>query len=326
MKVPLKKSPLFESQAGYILGLVLVFFVIFTILGLSFIRLGGYEQLQAVQALNKANAFYNAESGIQKGLWLLNRVSTGQASYSDATVTVVFDSANQTLTAVGQSGNASSTIQVAVDQDNPFRHIISYQDKLELNESQVTLSYVPGAEPKQTLHFPVPDMAYYLSIADTFIDLGGTGEIHLLGDTLYGIIYVNGKIRVQNGTVVYGSLVATNDVKFDGPSEIYAQQVPVSNPYYPAYFPAVISGDSVHAEITGTPEQVIHGAVYSAGEAEERGGLWTGPVVADEVEIKNNSTLTDLGSAIYYVHPPGFIYPGNIMGDTTIKPGSWQKL
>lgn len=312
-----------EDERGYILGLVLIFFVIFTILGLSFVQMSGYERLYASKHEDNMRAFYYADAGLQRGLWLINKVSKEAASFEDSTVTVVYDTTTNELISTGYSGGATYTLKVIVEQDNPFNHIVSYQTNLLLGDN-ATVSHIDGAEIIQTNHFPVPDMDYYQSIADTVIDLDGTGEVKFNGDTLYGIVFVNGKVRVQNDTVIYGTLAATNDIKFAGDSEIYSQQVPGSDP--PQYYPAVIASGAEQVEVEGTPTQQVYGAIYSSGQVIQIGGQWTGPVVADDVDIRNNSTLSDNGEATYYGQPPGFEYPSGSSGDYQIKSGSWQKL
>lgn len=321
----LKKTPrILQEQDGFTLGLVLVFFLIFTIIGYSYIQLSALEGFHVINYYEKVKAFYYAESGINKGLWLLNQVSIEQVTFSDSTVSVVYDTTNKAMVATGMAGNANYSIRISTEQDYPFRHVISYQSTMDFG-SQAELYFVPGADTMQTLHFPVPDMTFYQSLADTIYDLGG-GSVTFEDDTLYGIIYVNGEVKVHHGFVLYGSLIATGSVKFAGKSEIYAQQVPITSPYYPAYYPALIGSNAEPVEIIGTPTQIIYGSVYTSGLVDVRGGFLTGPIVGDNVRIRNNSTISDLGSSIYYIHPPGFIYPGNIMGDWIIKSGSWEKI
>ncbi len=114
LKVKYQGLKIVAEQRGYILGLVMIFFVVFSIMGLGFIHMGGLERLQTSKYSQKEKAFYHAAGGIHKGLWLVNKVSNLAATYSDATVSVVYDSVGFILTATGQAGGAQKTIRATL--------------------------------------------------------------------------------------------------------------------------------------------------------------------------------------------------------------------
>lgn len=315
------KFHVIEAQSGFILGLVLIFFVIFTILGIGFVQLGGSDRYQTQKHYQKLRAFYHAEGGIQKALWLLNRVSTAKASYSDKSVSVVFDPTTKKLTATGKAGSAQSSILVTLEQDHPFRHIVSYQSSFKFDKSKTSISHISGAEPKKTSQFPLPDLNYYQSIADTFIDPGKKGEAKLSGNKLNGIIYVKGKVKIKKSTVIHGTLVATSKITFEGTCEIYAQKVSSSSSSS-VYYPAIICAASI--DFKKSKSHIIHGAIYASEDLKADGGFYTGPAIANNVQFKKNSTLSDSNSNKYYGQPPGFIYPFKSKGAWRIKSGSWQ--
>ncbi len=103
------------EQRGYILGLVMVFFLVFTIMGLAFIKMGSFESIHAVGHYQKLKAFYYAEEGIYKGLWLANKVSGLAATYSDANVSVTYDSVTLVMRAVGTAGDVQDSIKVTLE-------------------------------------------------------------------------------------------------------------------------------------------------------------------------------------------------------------------
>jgi len=76
--------------------------------------MGGLERLQTSKYSQKEKAFYHAAGGIHKGLWLANKVSNLAATYSDATVSVVYDSVGFILTATGQAPNAQKKIRATL--------------------------------------------------------------------------------------------------------------------------------------------------------------------------------------------------------------------
>ncbi len=118
LKVKYPGLKIVADQRGYILGLVMIFFVVFSIMGLGFIKMGGLERLQTYKYSQKEKAFYHAAGGIHKGLWLANKVSAAAATFSDSTVSVVYDSVSFILTATGQAAGVQKTIQVTVTTSN----------------------------------------------------------------------------------------------------------------------------------------------------------------------------------------------------------------
>ncbi len=116
-----RKAGTLKDERGYVLGLVMVFFVVFTILGLAFIKMQGFERLHVFNYDQKTSAFYRAEGGIYKGMWLLNTVSKAAATFSDATVTVVYDSVNKEMKATGIAGSTLDSIKVSVVEDGIFK-------------------------------------------------------------------------------------------------------------------------------------------------------------------------------------------------------------
>lgn len=102
------------QEDGYILGMVMVFFVVFTILGLAFLKMSGFEKLAVSRQYHKTRAFYHADGGIHKGIWLLNNVSKAAATFSDATVSVSYDSVNLIMKAIGSSGGRQDSLKVTL--------------------------------------------------------------------------------------------------------------------------------------------------------------------------------------------------------------------
>ena len=115
LKLKAKRLKLVAEQRGYILGLVMVFFVVFTIMGLAFIKMGSFESIHAAGHYQKLKAFYYAEEGIYKGLWLANKVSGLAATYSDANVSVTYDSVALVMRATGTAGDAQDSIKVTLE-------------------------------------------------------------------------------------------------------------------------------------------------------------------------------------------------------------------
>jgi len=110
-----------KRETGYVLGLVMIFFVIFSIIGLSFVKMGGFEQLHTVNYYMKTKAFYQAEAGLNKGMWLLNHVSKAAATFTDSTFSVIYDSTKNEMLSIGTAGSFQDSIQIAVTKDGIFK-------------------------------------------------------------------------------------------------------------------------------------------------------------------------------------------------------------
>ncbi len=94
----------------------MIFFLVFTLLGLAFLRMAGDERIHVHNYQDHLKAFYNAENGIYKGLYLLNKVSKAAATFSNDSVIVAFDSTNLIMTAEGISGTVHDSIKVTCRQ------------------------------------------------------------------------------------------------------------------------------------------------------------------------------------------------------------------
>lgn len=311
-----------ERESGFVLGLVLIFFLIFTIIGFAFIGLARHEQLQVRKHYARLRAQYFAEGGLHRALWRLNRLSANQVAFSDDNLTVVFDREANQITATGKFGNARFRIKISVESDHPFRHVLSYQSKLIVDKKAI-LTYSSGAEPRMYKPLPVPDLDYYKVLADTVVNTKGKGTVKLKNKKFNGIIFVKGKALLEGGNVINGAVVATKKIVLKGSNEIYAIKVGGASFGYPA----LISGEEIviHKAHKGQPQRVA-GVIYATKKVELEGGMYSGPIMSDRVKLMKHATVSDSESKTYYVQPPGFVYPVKKTGTWRIKPGSWQRI
>ncbi len=117
-----------RGEGGYILGMVMIYFIVFTLIGFSLLKMGGLERLAASSSYHKTRAFYHAEGGIHRSLWLANKVSRTAASYSDSTVTVVFDSVNLEIKATGLSAQKKDLIKVTLTKSGGRYNIAAWEE------------------------------------------------------------------------------------------------------------------------------------------------------------------------------------------------------
>ena len=305
-----------KSEDGSILGMVMIFFLILTIIGTAFLSMAAQEGKLSIQNVQRTQALASAESGINIGLWRLNHGPDSQGTFSNGSMSVTYDSVAQILTSTGTSATVSKTVSVELWRDNPFNHIVSYQTQLDT--SNYTLNHLKD---HGISHFdPLPEVnnAYYDSIASIY-------GFHHVGDTSFsapidtGIHFIDGNVTMKNGSSLFGTLFVTGSIKFLGTVSIQAQQMPDSSLYYPA----IVVGDTAETDILGTPLLIIKGAVFSTGFVNFKGDTLTGPIVANKVVLKSGVVITDFGDEKYYKYPPGFLGPDIYDWEKYIKKGSW---
>ena len=335
MGAPEAKTPgskrwglLLRSSAGYALPMVLIISFGLTISGMAFLTIPDGERRNIRTSTHEKQALYFAEAGIRKALWRMNQGpieemaqwatfsdSTMSVTYADVDSTVDVDS-TQILISVGNAGGKIDTIRVEVHIDPPSDHVGSYTDAWS---NDGNLVFPEGNGPAQFQVLPTVDMGYYLSIADSVY----YGDQSFDDSLSAGIHFIYGKATIRDGTVLDGSIVATDRVNFKndtGNATISAQQVPAGSFYYPAYYPAVITlGADDDVESGKKLALTIKGLVYSAGEVCFKGCELRGPIIATDIDLRTDCTVTY--DSTYALRPPGFTWPA---GSFVAEVGSWS--
>lgn len=228
---------LLKEEKGYVLGMVLIFFLIFSIIGLSILEMAGDERVFAARYSHKVQAFYNAEAGINRGIWLANKVSLSAATFSNSTVNVVYDSTTKIMTATGTSGQNERIVRVTLQGSGgediwPY---VLYSDTQGIeftkgdgeikgdihSNTSITISGhdVDGDQTvaPPAVDVPTVDWDYYKQAA---IAQGKYRTGYLILNTSYetgdGIWYCEGPIYMWNYEGLEGTLVSRNSVYLFG--------------------------------------------------------------------------------------------------------------
>ncbi|MDD5766765.1 MAG: pilus assembly PilX N-terminal domain-containing protein [Candidatus Marinimicrobia bacterium] len=304
-----------KSEDGSIMGMVFIFFIILTIVGTAFLTMASQESMLSAKQYHRTRAFYRAESGMNIALWRINHGADSYGTFSTDSVAVEFDTTTHILSAVGNSGSTSQTLQVELFQDHPFNRIVSY--RTDLDTSSYYLDNMRGHDIETYYEVPQVDMPYFSSIADYY----HTGDISFSGLMPAGIHYINGNVTMKNGTVLNGTLVVTGSIKFVGSVTINAQLIPDTTIFYPA----LVTGDTAHtSEVDGNPNLIINGAVYSSGVVDFKGQEISGPIIANKVILRSGVKIDDHGVDKYYHYPPGFITEDHFDWEKRRVKGSWR--
>ena len=306
-----------KDESGYILQVVMVFFFIMTILGISILHMASQEGIQTIHYEQRARALYQAQGGIKKAIWRINHAGNWAGSFTNSEHSVTFDSTIQKLTAIGYSNNIERSIEVILEHDHPFRHIISYND-LSTGWGTITI-YTDGHGTQQCNDFPAVDLNYWDSIADYHY----TGSHVFQNIVPSGIHYVDGDVNFGNASMINGTIVASGSVRLSGNAIISSAQMPGCENYYPA----IVSGDSVYSQSEGWFSGVaVFGAIYASSFLELKTNYSTGPLVAPSISLKSLTLIWDLGLRRYYSYPPGFESPEGKDWYQIEKYGTWRMI
>ena len=326
-----------KEQNGYILGLVMIFFVVFTLLGLAFLRMAGDERIHVHNYQDHLKAFYNAENGIYKGLWLLNKVSKAAATFSNDSVDVSFDSTNLTMTAEGISGSVRDSIKIYLQATWPYV-LYSDTDILQMTKGSGTITgdvhsnfdvdidagnftlIGDSTEVIPNIAVPTIDWSFFETKAKD-VSQYSTSDIDFTagGSPYSGVWYTTNKANIQKDATINGTVVAEGAVGIRENTTVTAT---------PSNYPAVIakknSGGAAFFQENGVQ---ITGFIYSGEEIKFEGDdfiLNGGLVAATKIHnadgvsqtiTRDTDYLTDLLGVIF-TSQPGLVY-------TITK---WEKL
>ena len=307
-------TEIIKSENGSVLGMVLIFFLVMTIIGIALLTMASQEAVLFEKQLDKAKAFRMAESGIDIALWRINSGSNYLGTFSNDSISVTYDSTSMVLNSTGTSGSHQQTLSVNLYEDHPFNHIVSYSGTLDT--SNFSMDVVSGHEVKSFDALPTIDLNYFIGIAD-HID---TTDMTFQAASLNGIYVVLGDVTMKNGTVLNGTMVLTGSIRFIGHVEIHAQQIPDTNIYYPALV-ALDTSQTLESEIYGFPNLIVEGAIYCSNFVILKGGTISGPIVAKDIVLMANVEIDDEGSDKYYNTFPGVEEEEKL--DKYIDRGSW---
>jgi hypothetical protein len=308
-----------SDQSGSALVMVMIFFLIFTVIGTAYLSLSALEASSSVAQVQRARSFIFAESALSQSLWRLNHGSDLLGTFDQDSLTAIYDSTTYLLTAEGKVGNTTCQLQILLQNDHHFNHVLSYTDDLDTNKYKI--NHLPGHEIKQFTSLPdiVQVLNYYYSIADYKY----TGDQTFQGTMSSGIHFVEGEANLKNNTVLHGTIIATEMVKLLGSVTIIAQKVP---PDSTSYYPAIIAGDTAKTEIDihTNPQVTIFGAVFATGKIFIM-GMATGPLIAPEIKLRGPNEINDHNDPFLYSIPPGFNLIESESLQKIIVRGSWQE-
>jgi hypothetical protein len=165
-----------------------------------------------------------------------------------------------------------------------------------------------------TIECPTFNFEYFKMLATA-----GGGDV-LVGDQTWntvidppsGIVCVDGNVKILNGAIIKGSVVATGEIDMQGGHVIH--------------MPIVIAGEtmpslmSINSDVSVRSGQTLYGFVYAKGDVMINGGdtIYGGVIAGGIVDARNDWVVYPGDGEI----PPG-INPGDGGEVTRIRIGAW---
>ena len=120
------------NQKGAILGIVLIFMLIFTLMGFGLLNLSAVDAVEVVKAVQSTQAFWAAEAGLEKAKWHLKIDKSWNNSLDDSfgngSYIVILENAGSdevTIKSTGTINNQDRAVEVTIDFSWP-EEILNY--------------------------------------------------------------------------------------------------------------------------------------------------------------------------------------------------------
>ncbi len=333
--------PSATNEQGYVLGLVMVFFIIFSLMGLAIVKMGSHESVQAVNQYDRVRAFFNAEAGIHEGLWRINKVSNAAGTFADATVTVVYDSVGLVLTATGSAGSIQDSIRVTLNTTGgtssggwPYA-IFTDEDELRLDEGSGTVTgdvhsnydvdkdndyTVNGTITEGTPNVTPPTITW--SFFETAaVSAGQFSSSDLIftsaGSPYTGVWYTEDDAKIYSGAIINGTIVAEDKIEFEGDN--------ASLTATPSNYPALLCQNDI--EGYSSNNIAITGLVYAADHFDKDFANFTltGAIIALDEFHHYSQNFVVTYDATYTTNVAGTDI-GGVSGGTTLTIATWEDL
>ena len=282
-----------NSESGVILPIVLILMLALTITGLAFLNAGVMENSLVRRQIDKDQAFYLAEAGIEATIWQFNY---GDFPWPDPPWTE-------------ENGDVTRGPEVLDDlQDNSVGdYKVTVERKDESDPRIISTGYVPSIEAEGRVEKTVgvellknrhPIFDYLIASGDGILAEG-------LDTRIEGDIYTIGNITIQEATVT-GNATATGSVINTGTitGEITedAEELPfpqLDREYWEAEANLVIEGDLLIADNPGYP---VEGVIYVKGWVKLSNSTLVGPgtIVAESwIKVEEQCQVgTSLDNAV----------------------------
>lgn len=305
-----------KTEEGSILGIAMIYFVIFSITGMGMLAFAAYFRLDTQDQSHSYTNKYAIESAVNVALWRANSGSDSLANYEDNGVTATYIDSTRILTVSTNKWNQSYQLTAEFKPIHPFGRSLSYTGQMDT--SRGTINYLFDHRPFKFAFLPTIDTAYYRQNAVQI----HTGTSSYNSALPPGIHYIDGGlVRMRSGSSLDGSLVVVNggQLEFPGNSNAIIRSIQDTNG---VWIPAIIFDST--ATFTSFKRRItVDGPVFSERDLRIL-GTFTGPIVAPDVTNWTWGTIDDQSNEQYYTWPPGFGDLYSYDWPKKLKPGTWS--
>lgn len=300
-----------KREEGTILGIAMVYFLIFSLMGLAVLTLAAHCHHNVLDEVHALKNRYVVESMVNLALWRINQGPDSLADFTMNGVTSQFIDSTMMLIVSTSQWWKPYNVSVELKFDDAFHNPISVTGSIDT--SNITMPH--GFEFQTVDSIPQIDLNYYYQHADSIYY--GNQSFEDTWDP--GIHYIDsGTVTLRNNFHLLGTLVVIKDLKVVGTNVLIQAGQDSSG----TYLPALIVGDSVSS--TSITDITIEGAIYSLGALNINKGLLTGPIISTNLVVQNSLTIDSTGAEQYYSYPPGFDIPAISSINKSMITGTWR--
>jgi len=306
-----------HNEEGSILGIALLYFLIFSIIGMTVLELTNFFRLDSLGESHFYENKYAVESGLNVAIWRANTGEDSLANYDNNGVISEYIDSTRILTVSTSTWNLPYEVIVELKPVHSFERIESYTTKVDTNKG--TINYMFGRDPLKFIYLPDIDTAYFRQNAVQI----HTVDVNYNSALTAGIHYIDGAtVELRSGASLTGSLVGVNNAqirfKKNGATTIHA-----GTDTGGVYLPVIVTDSS--STVTFDKRQFVNGAVFMERDRNINiDGTFTGPIIGHRLAMKKSGIIDDQDSDIYYVWPPGFGDLYSYDWPKMIKKGSWR--
>ncbi len=303
-----------KQEEGSVLGIIMVYFVVFSLTGLAFISLADQVHLKNIDAIHDYKNQCVVESAINEALWRMNNGPDSLASFQDGALSSTYNETTMTLTVSTDQWDRLFEVSLEIELNHIFNNTFYTSIPIDTSDPAITI-ISDDVVVQQADSLPTLDTNYYLQNAVGIYPTGATFSSTLTN----GIHYVkSGVTELKNNTYLEGTLVVLGHLKVVGSNVVLKAGQDTSG----AYLPALIVADSVTT--TDITNITIEGAIISYGVFDIKSGLITGPFIGNDLNVQTSLIIDDQGSDQYYSYYPGFESQDTTASEKIIQKGSWR--
>lgn len=275
---------------------VLMVFVIFSFTGVAALNVSMLSQQTSHETINNIRLQYAMETSINKGLWRINNGPDSLINMNADGISTVFDPNLQTLCVKVDKFQMESEVLLDLSEDTHFDRALASDAAIETNG--VTPDMDVENQSRSFSFMPEVDLDFFYDNAvavhsNWFKSWNGDSEHEDDEAFAEGIHIFTGSfielrdMDLSNCTLVFtGRFVVfsnSNTINAPVPADSTADALPAlvfTNPHN--YF--VVSAEGYHKE----KEDVINGAIYTAGTIILRKGELSGPIIGKTISLEQS--------------------------------------